>query len=197
MNPAELEFLAEDEPIIVIPRFKMEGIQLLTCSVGPLFPNIPASVPLWVALLLRQQQKCRIVPPDWLTVEKLNACKESEETDSGCTTSPHRQYMEIATLLLQHAAEDIQNPETVRTIVRDLWDIRVGKLVASVNGFISSGASTARVSHLTNLELTTLRNFLTNSMDQLTSLRRAASDAGQLGLSNSSFNRTSRSFANN
>uniref|UniRef100_A0A183B580 GINS complex subunit 2 n=1 Tax=Echinostoma caproni TaxID=27848 RepID=A0A183B580_9TREM len=172
-------------------------IYLKANSVGPFFPNVPIRVPLWVALLLRQQQKCRIMPPDWLTVEKLNECKEAEETDPGCTVPPHRQYTEIATLLLQHAAEDIQNPETIRTIVRDLWDMRVGKLVASVTGFISSGASTARVSQLTNLELTTLRNFLTSSMDQLTSLRRAAADTSQLGLSSSNLSRTNRSFVNN
>lgn len=64
-------------------------------------------VPLWVALYLREQQKCRIIPPDWLTLDKLTTCKEMEESENGCTMPPHPQYTEICTLLLQYAAEDI------------------------------------------------------------------------------------------
>lgn len=47
----------------------------------------------------------------------------------------------------------------------------MGKFVASVNSFILSGAVTARVSQLTPLELSTARNLLTNSLDQLAVIR--------------------------
>lgn len=56
--------------------------------------------------------------------------------------------------------------------MKDLWDARVGKFLASVNNFMSSGAATARVSQLTCLELATVRNVLTNSLDQLAVLRK-------------------------
>ncbi|CAH8573141.1 unnamed protein product [Schistosoma margrebowiei] len=189
MNPAELEFLSEEEGLTIVPKFKLDAIKLLNTTIGPFFPNVPTVVPLWVALFLRGQQKCRIMPPAWLTLEKLNECKEAEENDSGCTSPPHSQYIEISTLLLQHAAEDIPNPESIRNIVRDVWDIRVGKLLSSVNGFLSSGSSTARVSQLTNMELTTLHNLLANSMDQLSLLRQATSQAVEFG--GSTVNRTS------
>lgn len=81
------------------------------------------------------------------------------------------------------------SPESIRNIVRDVWDIRVGKLLSSVNGFLSSGSSTARVSQLTNMELTTLHNLLANSMDQLSLLRQATSQAVEFG--GSAVNRTS------
>ncbi|CAH8550685.1 unnamed protein product [Heterobilharzia americana] len=191
MNPAELEFLSEEEELNVVPRFKLEAVKLLNTTIGPFFPNVPTVVPLWVALLLRGQQKCRIIPPTWLTVEKLNECKEAEENDTGCASPPHPQYIEISTLLLQHAAEDIANPESIRNIVRDIWDIRVGKLLSSVNGFLSSGSSTARVSQLTNMELVTLHNLLTNSMDQLSLLRQATSQAIEFSGGSGTANRTS------
>lgn len=57
--------------------------------------------------------------------------------------------------------------------MKDLWDARVGKFVASANNFVLSGASTARVSQLTSLELATARNLLTNCLDQLAVLRAA------------------------
>lgn len=43
--------------------------------------GIPAEVPLWLGLNLRQRGKCRIVMPDWLDEEKLSEKKE-EETQS-------------------------------------------------------------------------------------------------------------------
>ncbi|KAK4470662.1 hypothetical protein MN116_006195 [Schistosoma mekongi] len=181
MNPAELEFLSEEEELTIVPKFKLEAIKLLSTTIGPFSPNVPITVPLWAALFLRGQQKCRIMPPPWLTLEKLNECKEAEDNDSGCTLPPHSQYIEISTLLLQHAPEDIPNPESIRNIIRDVWDIRVGKLLSSVNGFLSSGSSTARVSQLTNMELATLHNLLTNSMDQLSLLRQATSQAVEFG----------------
>ncbi|VDQ01376.1 unnamed protein product [Trichobilharzia regenti] len=83
MNPAELEFLSEEEGLTIVPRFKLDIVKLLNTTIGPFFPNVPITVPLWVALHLRGQQKCRIIPPAWLTLEKLNEWKETEENDSG------------------------------------------------------------------------------------------------------------------
>ena len=34
-------------------------------------------VPLWVALNLRQRQKCRIVQPEWMTPERLEAARDA------------------------------------------------------------------------------------------------------------------------
>lgn len=64
-------------------------------------------MPLWVALHLRKQQKCRILPPSWLSVSSLNKFKENEDGETGCAAPPHPHYTELATLLLQHAPEDL------------------------------------------------------------------------------------------
>ncbi|KAM3179068.1 hypothetical protein ACTXT7_001288 [Hymenolepis weldensis] len=171
MDPTELEFLAEDELITIVPRVRMEAVDLLDSQVGPFQPNVPVDVPYWIALFLRQQQKCRLMPPSWLSVTQLSEFKEAEDNDTGCTTPPHPHYAELAILLLQHASDDISDREEIRTLVKDIWDARVGKFVASINSFILSGAVTARVSQLTPLELSTARNLLTNSLDQLAVIR--------------------------
>ncbi|VDD84380.1 unnamed protein product [Mesocestoides corti] len=169
-------------------RFTVVG---LIWKIGPFYPNILAEVPLWVALYLRQQQKCRIVPPPWLSVEGLTEFKEAEDMEAGCTAPPHPHYTELATLLLQHAPSDLANHEQVRTLVKDLWDARVGKFVASVNSFLLSGASTARVSQLTPLELATARNLLTNCLDQLAVIRAVKGRAAVFaGLSSNSMSMT-------
>ena len=40
-------------------------------DVGPFKPGLPVSVPLWLAVNLRQRQRCRLVTPGWLQVERL------------------------------------------------------------------------------------------------------------------------------
>lgn len=40
-------------------------------DLGPFNPGLPVEVPVWLALNLKQRQKCRIVPPEWMDVRKL------------------------------------------------------------------------------------------------------------------------------
>nr|CDS32363.1 dna replication complex gins protein psf2 [Hymenolepis microstoma] len=190
MDPTELEFIAEDELITIVPRVRMEAVDLLDSQVGPFQPNVPVDVPYWIAFFLRQQQKCRIMPPSWFSLTRLTEFKEAEDNDTGCTTPPHPHYAELAILLLQHASDDISDREEIRTLVKDIWDARVGKFVASVNSFILSGAVTARVSQLTPLELSTARNLLTNSLDQLAVIRATRQYESRTNLSQSSFSMT-------
>ena len=37
---------------------------------GPFSPAIPVEVPLWMAINLKQRQKCHIQPPAWMDVGK-------------------------------------------------------------------------------------------------------------------------------
>lgn len=137
MDPAEVEFLAEKEPVTVIPNFSLDKVYLIgvseslsfvkmlffwlglivlwsginnpyidiicqssnsndTCYIvtigliwyatlipavltlvkrlcaqgdlGPFNPGLPVDVPVWLALNLKQRQRCRIVPPAWMDV---------------------------------------------------------------------------------------------------------------------------------
>lgn len=40
---------------------------------GPFNPSMHSQVPLWLAVHLKQRQKCRIEPPEWLNVGE-NEC---------------------------------------------------------------------------------------------------------------------------
>ena len=71
MDPSEIEFLAEKEPIDIVPNFTHSVMHLIQGDVGPFRPGLPVKVPLWLAVNLRQRQRCRLVRPDWLTVDRL------------------------------------------------------------------------------------------------------------------------------
>lgn len=37
-------------------------------DLGPFNPGLPVDVPLWLAINLKQRQKCRLLPPEWMDV---------------------------------------------------------------------------------------------------------------------------------
>lgn len=39
-------------------------------DLGPFNPGLPVQVPLWLAINLKQRQKCRLLAPEWMDVGK-------------------------------------------------------------------------------------------------------------------------------
>lgn len=80
MDPSEIEFLAEKTSIEMIPNFNHTSvIHLISGDVGPFRAGLPIVVPLWLALNLKQRNKCRILTPEWMDVDKLEEKKEEEK----------------------------------------------------------------------------------------------------------------------
>ncbi|CAL1280692.1 unnamed protein product [Larinioides sclopetarius] len=179
MDPAELEFLAEKETITVIPNFAHGKLCLIRGDVGPFTPSIPVQVPLWMAINLRQRQKCRILPPDWMCVERLEEIKQEEMDSAFFTPMPSEYYKEITRLLFDVAVPDIPNADEIQTLIKDIWDIRMAKLRSSVDTFIKSGESHAQVDNLTVFEINFVRPLLTTALYQLQKFKRAAASASQ------------------
>ncbi|TKC44072.1 hypothetical protein EI555_002159, partial [Monodon monoceros] len=68
MDAAEVEFLAEKELVTIIPNFSLDKIYLIGGDLGPFNPGLPVQVPLWLAINLKQRQKCRLLAPEWMDV---------------------------------------------------------------------------------------------------------------------------------
>ncbi|KAJ8302758.1 hypothetical protein KUTeg_019154, partial [Tegillarca granosa] len=151
MDPAEIEFLAEKEMVSVTPNFTQEKMHLIGGHVGPLNPGLPVDVPLWMAVNLKQGQKCRINPPEWMDIvvslyisDSLQD-KKQEETDSKFFTKmPSKHYMELTQILLNCATDDIPHADEIRTLVKDIWDLRIAKLRSSIDTFLKSDATHAK-----------------------------------------------------
>lgn len=79
MEPCELEFLGEKTMIGIMPNFGFDPIHLINGTIGPFRAGHPVHVPVWLAVHLRKQQKCRIVPPIWMDVDLLEEIKEEEK----------------------------------------------------------------------------------------------------------------------
>jgi len=72
LTPPEIAFLCEMEMVTIVPRQRLERLELLGGPTQPLQPPQRALLPLWLALLLKRQRRCNILPPPWLHPDSLS-----------------------------------------------------------------------------------------------------------------------------
>ncbi|CAI8612237.1 unnamed protein product [Vicia faba] len=137
----ELEFIAEDEIIDIVPNLKMDPLCLVSGDFGPFTPQIVTQVPLWLAIALRRRGKCSIVPPQWMSVEKLTQVLEEERDSQEMSEHLPFHYVEISRLLFDHARDNIPDaymlisPVKVRSLIEDIRDVRFHKVETDLEGF--------------------------------------------------------------
>lgn len=84
---------------------------------------------------------------------------------------PNEHYMVEAKLILGVAAEDVPNSSEIKTIIKDIWDIRMSKLRTSMDALMKSGGSYGRLDHLTLMEINSVKPLLPSAMDDLHRIR--------------------------
>ncbi|KAF7989946.1 hypothetical protein HCN44_008620 [Aphidius gifuensis] len=172
MDPNEIEFINENRTISIIPNFNLGTIHLLSGSVGPFKAGATLNVPLWLAVSLKQQQKCRIMCPDWMELEKLETIKENEKLSRTFHKMANDHYMDEAHILMDIASDDIPSVDNVRTAIKDIWDIRMSKLRTSLDELFKAKSGVhAVLNNLTVMELNSIRPLLPHTMDQLFRIR--------------------------
>ncbi|KAH8377149.1 hypothetical protein KR093_003709 [Drosophila rubida] len=186
MDPATIEFIGEKCMISIIPNFSNEPLHLIYGSVGPFRAGFPVFVPLWLAAHLRKQQKCRIVPPEWMELETLEEIKEEEKRSKFFTKMPSEHYMVVAQLVMSTAPDDVPRCEELRTVIKDIFDIRESKLRTSIDAFIKGEGTYAKLDNLTLLEMHSVRPILPYSLDHIARYQRMATasqrDTSMLGM---------------
>ncbi|XP_032686808.1 probable DNA replication complex GINS protein PSF2 [Odontomachus brunneus] len=175
MDPSEVEFLGEKRLVNIIPNFNLDVIYLISGSVGPFRAGLPVKVPIWLAVYLKQKQKCRIINQEWMEVESLNEKKEMERMSKLFTEMPSYHYIDESHILLNMADDDIPDADGIRTAIKDIWDIRMSKLRTSVDAFVKSEGVHARLDHLTAMEINGIRPLLSFTLDQILRIQSAIS----------------------
>ena len=112
-TPAENEFFAEDSVIEIMPSFKGDRFTFICGTYGPFRPSKPVQVPLWLAVYLKQRNKCDIQVPNWLDIEFLKRVRAEERhadlQDKFSEVIPYY-YYEIGRLLLSECKNDFAKP---------------------------------------------------------------------------------------
>ncbi|KAG4303236.1 hypothetical protein PCANB_000590 [Pneumocystis canis] len=163
-TPSEISFIAESLPIEIIPRQTMEALPLI-CGVIPQFkPPRKVTVPLWMAVFLKRQKRANILPPSWLSQEALEEFLETEnKTGNGFSPLPLR-WLEISNILLEIAPDDMDQPDLIRRLLRDLRETRQGK---TRDGLSSLNETHLQMDNLGSMEINEIRPFFAKSMDQI------------------------------
>ncbi|ORY08934.1 hypothetical protein BCR34DRAFT_626017 [Clohesyomyces aquaticus] len=170
LTPPEVAFLCEMELVTVVPRQRLEGLALLGGQLPPLNPPHRTPLPLWLALLLKRQRRANIVPPPWLSPYSLEAILDHEikhedgfsppprlphlpsnslpfsppflpssTADAAADALPYH-WLELGEMLLEAAADDFEDPDNVRKLLRDLREVRMAKLRKGVEVLHAGGA---------------------------------------------------------
>ncbi|SCV00269.1 LANO_0F06040g1_1 [Lachancea nothofagi CBS 11611] len=190
-SPEEIQFIVENEPIKIFPRFttrsKVRGNRgnktgqtrwkLLTASDEPL-NNLVAiqttEVAFWIALLLKQQGKCSIVAPGWLRLTQLQRFIDYELKNTERFSELPWNWLVVAQLLFSKAADDLQDPvHLLRGKVQDLREIRLGKIG---QGLKHLNESHLQLDNLSLLEINELRPFVLGVMNKLKQVHGSIAD---------------------
>lgn len=170
MSVREVAFLAEQETIYILPRYSMNGVELIGRNMKRLRALQKTEVPLWLAVLLKKQKKCNIVIPDWLSVVHLKGKYGEEQRVKERVSSLPWHWIPISKILLDVCPDDfVDSPHELRSIIQDLREIR---LLKTRQGFAMIDDEDLELTGLSLMEINEIRPFLLKTMDTLRDLRR-------------------------
>ncbi|KAI8006052.1 DNA replication complex GINS protein PSF2 [Camellia lanceoleosa] len=133
---------------------------------GPLHPQIPTQVPLWLAVALKKRGKCTIRPLEWMSVEKLTQVLEAERDSQKTFQRLPFHYVEISRLLFDHARDNIADIYMVRSLIEDIKDVRFHKIGTGLE-VISQRTAALKLEHLTAMEVNIVRPFVVRALQTL------------------------------
>ena len=113
-----------------MPNFREEAFAFVSGTFGPFRPAKPVTVPLWLAVYLKERNKCQVQPPRWFDYEYLCKVKavEKELGDMFSEEIPYY-YFEVANLLLNNCADEFQSVQKMKSVIEDIFELRREKLV--------------------------------------------------------------------
>jgi GINS complex subunit 2 len=93
---------------------------------------------------------------------------------------PSEHYMVIAKLIFGNASDDVSHVDEIKTLIKDIYDIRLSKLRAAINSQVDKNANpnsennpTISYTNLTIQEINTVKPFLPFATDLVARLERA------------------------
>ena len=136
LSNSELEFLSENTLIEIVPLINKPIISLPTGNFGPFKPNKKTKVPLWLAIKLNKENKCKIVPPSIYSISQLNIILESEKENKNSFFCLIPYFFEIINNLLNECPDCFDNAKKVSELIEDIASVRnekINKIIESIN----------------------------------------------------------------
>ncbi|KAJ3172355.1 DNA replication protein psf2 [Irineochytrium annulatum] len=164
-SPAEIEFIAENDIIKIVPSIRMDELRLMNKTYGPFNPPIGVDVPLWLALLLKKSGKCRIEIPGWMEADALRQSVENEKMMEGFLVMPFH-YVEIGHMLITHASDDIPSLSVVIEAFKVLRDLRQYKMQRGLK-LMKPDIGALAMDGLSLMEINEIRPVFSKAYDEI------------------------------
>ncbi|PVH16931.1 uncharacterized protein CXQ87_004489 [Candidozyma duobushaemuli] len=133
-------------------------------------------VPLWVAIIFKEQNKCNFVPPPWLNVETLREKYDEEVHNKNRFSELPWNWQELAKIYFRHAPDDLS--DTVSALFGILQDIKEIRKSKAQRGLKELNESNVQLNGLSVLEINEIKPFVLNVMNELRLLHGAAGGEG-------------------
>ena len=159
INASEIDYIAENYLIEIIPNFHAEKICLVSGEYGPFKPNKIIKIPLWLATKYRNNNQCKILIPSIYENSYLNGVLESEKENKTSLFDLPPNFFEISNILFNNAEDDFDDIKKTRCFVADIKTIRQNKINNMLKN-IKNDDLYLKLNGLTSMELEQIRPLL-------------------------------------
>lgn len=177
-SASEINYLAENEPVLVISNVNMDSIPLITMDLTKLKLMNSYSLPLWLAIILKKQNKVTVTPPSWLNETNLSNKYQEETLNPTEFSRLPDKWMEISRMFIRHFQSDlIDDANTIYQCIQDLREIRMTKLR---KGLTNMNEINLSFNNLSLMEINEFRPFISKVMGTLNRLESTVSKDQEL-----------------
>lgn len=165
---AENVFYAEDCIVRITPRFEHPVMNFLSGDFGPFETDSETEVPLWLAIELKKNEKCKLQKPEWLSVEFLENTIGNEKAAENLQSIPYH-YMELAQLILTNFKDEFTETDKILALLQDLENVRMDRLRSGLEKIaenVKDGQKTESVivTNIGSMEVLAIQNFVIESL---------------------------------
>eukprot|EP00917_Polyrhabdina_sp_WS-2016_P024351 GHVP01052775.1.p1 GENE.GHVP01052775.1~~GHVP01052775.1.p1 ORF type:complete len:188 (+),score=37.15 GHVP01052775.1:638-1201(+) len=168
MTPDEIVFYSRREKICIEPYFDLNRIELIEGNYGPFIKNERIEITLWLAIELSKRNKCKIIIPNWLSINNLKIIINKEKHNDEFIHINFK-YLEISNLIFKYYningnIEDkennlkIDNNDNINEIIfllKELKELRKEKIL---NGLYIIDKSGVLLNNISWMELNEIRD---------------------------------------
>uniref|UniRef100_A0A0K0FHB5 GINS complex subunit 2 n=1 Tax=Strongyloides venezuelensis TaxID=75913 RepID=A0A0K0FHB5_STRVS len=152
MGIEECQFIAEQSLITFVPNFNAEEEEFSSAGLIKFEAGLPVEIPIWMASILKARSKGSIVAPEWLNPQTIEQYIQSEKEQFTFTMLPDNFFC-ISLILINKFKNDIENIDTIKILIQDLWDKRLWKMRSSlVKFFVQKNMCHVRINNITLFE---------------------------------------------
>lgn len=159
---------SESAHVDIIMRQPLPQMTLLQGTIGPVAALQRTEVPMWLAILLRRQQRCTVLIPSWLSKDTIKGWISDERRRTDSLTPLPWHWYSIGLVLLKEARPDFaESPLELQALLAELHDLRGAKTRA---GLSSLDGVYLNLTGLAHLEIASLKPILAPAMKKLSNI---------------------------